>query len=169
MVPVLIVTGPVGVGKSTVLCEADVLLVRAGMRHATVDLDEIARAWSDDPDLGRRLVRDNLTSLWANFSAEGARRLLVGGLLESRSDLARMVDGIPGASTVVVRLDAPLAVLEQRLRRRQPGSEEEISAARWWHRHLDRTRIEDHVVAADARGAVDIAREVLRVAGWLDD
>jgi len=43
MVPVLMVTGPVGVGKSTVLCEADVLLVRAGVLHATVDLDEIAR------------------------------------------------------------------------------------------------------------------------------
>src|SRR5262249_58275196 len=43
--PVLLVTGPVGVGKSALLHEADQLLVEAQIRHATVELEEIARCW----------------------------------------------------------------------------------------------------------------------------
>jgi adenylylsulfate kinase-like enzyme len=37
-VPVLLVTGPVGVGKSTVAAEAARLLRQAGVPHALVDL-----------------------------------------------------------------------------------------------------------------------------------
>jgi hypothetical protein len=43
VVPVLLVTGPIGVGKSAVLHEADALLIEAGSDHATVELEEIAR------------------------------------------------------------------------------------------------------------------------------
>jgi hypothetical protein len=42
LVPVLLVTGPIGVGKTAVLHEADALLVAAGAGHATVELEEIA-------------------------------------------------------------------------------------------------------------------------------
>jgi type II secretory ATPase GspE/PulE/Tfp pilus assembly ATPase PilB-like protein len=41
--PVLLVTGPVGVGKSAVLHAADELLIEAQILHATVELEEIAR------------------------------------------------------------------------------------------------------------------------------
>jgi hypothetical protein len=42
LLPVLLVTGPIGVGKTAVLHEADALLVAAGAGHATVELEEIA-------------------------------------------------------------------------------------------------------------------------------
>jgi adenylate kinase len=42
-VPVVVVTGPVGVGKSTVVHEADRVLIESGSRHATVEMEEIAR------------------------------------------------------------------------------------------------------------------------------
>lgn len=42
VVPVF-VTGPIGVGKSAVLNEADGLLIDARAGHATVELEELAR------------------------------------------------------------------------------------------------------------------------------
>jgi adenylate kinase len=37
VIPVAVITGPVGVGKSTVLHEANALLVAAGVPHAAED------------------------------------------------------------------------------------------------------------------------------------
>lgn len=54
MVAVAVLTGPVGVGKSTVLREADALLVNAGVLHASVELEDIARFWGPESAQGGR-------------------------------------------------------------------------------------------------------------------
>src|SRR5207248_2853446 len=69
-VPVLLVTGPIGVGKTAVLHEADSLLVEAGVRHATVELEELGRCWPDTLESSRTaFVYNNLATLWSNFAA----------------------------------------------------------------------------------------------------
>lgn len=113
------------------------------------------------------LVYRNLAALWSNFVAIGASRLLLAGLLEYRSELSLLSEAVPGAVVTVVRLRAPLTVLEQRIRVREPGSPEgEIDGARWWVEHLDNARLEDHLVETEDRPISTIAREVLRLAGW---
>jgi hypothetical protein len=93
---------------------------------------------------------------------------MLAGLLEQRSDLRLVAKAVPGAAVTVVRPDAPLPVLEERLRRREPASPEgELDGARWWTRHLDRVRLEDHLVQTDGRAVGEVARDVLRLAGWL--
>lgn len=42
----------------------------------------------------------------------------------------------------------------------------EIDGARWWSEHLDKARLEDHLVETEGRPVGEIAREVLRLAGW---
>jgi hypothetical protein len=168
VVPVLFVTGPIGVGKTAVLHEADALLIEAGAGHATVELEEIARCWPGTMERSRAwLVYQNLAALWSNFAAIGASRLLLAGLLEQRSELSLLSEAVPGAVVTVVRLRAPLTVLEQRIRVREPGSPEgEIDGARLWAEHLDKARLEDHLVETEGRPISKIAREVLRLAGW---
>jgi adenylylsulfate kinase len=48
-VSVLVITGPVGVGKSTIANEAAWLLRRADVPHALVDLDRIEQSWPVPP------------------------------------------------------------------------------------------------------------------------
>lgn len=168
VVPVLLVTGPIGVGKTAVLHEADELLIEAGIGHCTVELEEIARCWTDATESSRRsLVYQNLAALWSNFAGAGASRLLLAGLLEQRSELRFVSEVVPGAAVKIVRLHAPLSVLEERIRLREPGSPEgEIDGARWWTEHLEQARPEDHLVETEGRPVSEIAHEVLRLAGW---
>jgi len=112
-VPVLLITGPVGVGKSTVAAEAARLLREATIPHALVDLAWIEQCWpvpADDPG-NERLTHRNLACMWANFRQVGAGRLLLVRVLEARSLLRQVAEAVPGAEITVVRLRAPLAVL----------------------------------------------------------
>jgi hypothetical protein len=169
VVPVLLVTGPIGVGKSAVLHEADALLIEAGSDHATVELEEIARCWTNAIEGSRTaFVYQNLAALWSNFVAIGASRLLLSALVEQRSDLHLVSEAIPEAAITVVRLHASLAALEQRIRLREPASlEEDLVGARWWTQRFSEVRVEDHVVETENRPIGQIAREVLRLAAWL--
>jgi len=169
MVPVLVVTGPIGVGKTAVLYEADSLLVETDGCHATVELEDIARCWTDAAESSREsFVYQNLAALWSNFAAVGASRLLLPALVERRSELERVSRAVPGATVTVVRLHAPLPLLEHRIRRREAASPEgELDGARWWSRHFEGEQPEDYLVETDQRTVRDIAGEVLRLTGWV--
>jgi hypothetical protein len=76
-VPVLLLSGPVGAGKSSVGAEASRLLRAAGVGHALVDLAVLGQCWpapADDP-WNERLAHANLACAWATFRAAGAGRL----------------------------------------------------------------------------------------------
>jgi chloramphenicol 3-O-phosphotransferase len=169
--PVLLVTGPIGVGKTAVLLEADHLLGEAHVPHATVVLQEIARCWPApaDDEWNERIAYRNLASLWSNFAAAGAERLLLERVLEQRSQLRHVREAIPGAEISVVRLRAPLSLIEQRVRTREPhaASEWHLGAARWLTPRMDRWAIEDHLVDNGNRPLREVATEILRLAGWL--
>jgi hypothetical protein len=169
VVPELLVTGPIGVGKTAVLHEADLLLIEAGVRHATVELEEIARCWTQATDTARAsFVYKNLGALWLNFAAAGATRLLLSGLVERRSEVQRVSEAVPGAAVTVVRLHAPLPLLERRIRLREPASPDgELDGARWWTRHFEGEHPEDYVVESNHRPVREIAAELLRLTGWL--
>ncbi|MET1073235.1 MAG: hypothetical protein ABWY11_11370 [Umezawaea sp.] len=170
-VPVLLVTGPIGVGKTTVTAEAARLLGEAGIPYASVDLARIGESGpspADDP-WNERLIHRNLACMWANFAEAGVDRLLLCRVLEHRGLLDHVRAAVPGADIVVVRLRAPLDALETRIRSREAGRD-----PRWY---LDATAslvdkfeqagVEDHVVDDHGRPAAEVAAEVLRVTGWL--
>jgi broad-specificity NMP kinase len=172
MIPVLVVTGPIGVGKSSVLRAADQFLNDAATArwHATVELEDICRLHAPMQDRGA-FVRDGLAALWSNFAAYGASRLLSSALVEQRSQVEELFSrAIPGAAVTVVRLRASFAELEQRLRSREGPHDwidGELDGARWWTRHFEQEQPEDHVVETERRRLPDITEDVLRLAGWI--
>lgn len=172
MVPVLVVTGPMGVGKSGLLREADQLLtdMATGDWHATVEVEDICRLLAPMQDR-YAFVRAALAALWSNFAAYGASRLLCSILVEQRAKAEDFFSqAIPGAAVTVVRLHAPFVVLEQRLRSREGPHDwidGELDGARWWTRHFESEQPEDHVVETEGRRLRDVAEDVLRVSGWI--
>jgi hypothetical protein len=169
-VPVLLVTGPVGVGKSTVAAEAARLLRHADVPHALVDLAWIEQCWpvpADDPE-NERLTHRNLACMWANFRQAGAGRLLLVRVLDARSLLRQVAETVPGAEITVVRLRAPLPVLHARIRSREATDPSWfLGAATHTATVLEQARVEDFVVDNESRPPAAVAKEVLRRAGWL--
>lgn len=118
--PVLLITGPVGVGKTTVALEAGELLEAAGIPHAVVDLDALAWCFPPPADdrFNNRLALRNLAVVWANFAAAGAERLVIARVAETGEDVAAFLGAVPHAAITVVRLRARDDTLLARVRAR---------------------------------------------------
>jgi hypothetical protein len=168
-VPVLVITGPVGVGKSTVGGEAFRLLREAGIPSAFVDLAALGGGWPSPPDdpWNERLIHANLACIWPNFQRAGAGRLVLCRVLEARSLLRHVEAAVPGAQIVVVGLRAGLELLHSRVRAREAADPSwYLEAATYLAEKLEHAAVEDHTVGNEHRSPTEVAREVLRVAGW---
>lgn len=167
----LLLTGTVGVGKTTVAAAVGDLLVAQGVPHAVIDLDELRRAWpapADDP-FDQALELENLTAVATAYRRRGVRRLVLAGVLERAADRSRYAAAC-GAPLVVCRLRADLDLVRERLGSRHAGRDAELA----WHRHragelhdlLERERVEDHLVEVTHLGPATAAEAALRAAGW---
>ena len=168
-VPLLIISGSLGTGKTTVLNEATDLLTEAGIPHAAIDLDALAVMHPRLEPHGVGLLFANLASIWPNYAAAGAERLIVARVVEERAELERYRAAVPGAEIVVCRLTAPVSLMHERLRVREPGMYQEWALARAAELDgiLARAGVEDFVVDnGPGRSVGDVAWEVLARAGW---
>src|SRR5205823_12052207 len=79
-VQVLLISGPGGVGKSTLGWEVATQLRRLGIAHVLLDSVELDRAWPLTTAERDQLDRANLTAFWANAAALGHTRLVFVGV-----------------------------------------------------------------------------------------
>lgn len=166
-VPVLVLSGSMGSGKTTVMAEASDLLAARNIPHAAIDFDALGVAHL--PGGADEVSLRNLTSVWRNFAEQGAGRLLLAVALESLAVREQLPLAVPGAQIVVCRLRAALPTMQQRVRLREPGIRQAEFVARCaeLEKILDASRLENFSVDNNARPVTDVAREVLSRAGWL--
>lgn len=167
---VLAVCGPPGVGKSSLGWEISAQLRRAGITHAALDSDELDRVWPLSADDREQLCRANLATFWANAAARGVHRLvLVGVFLDRDANRGWLEDALAHASITWLVLEASDAVLEQRVRRREVGSEAEAQLPRSLavaRQFRARHPADGHVLVTDRRSVADLAARAIRLAGW---
>ena len=171
IIPVLLVSGSIGVGKTTVATEMSAILDRHRMSHALVDMDALRWRYPADPSdpFSAALGLQNLAAVWRNCQLAGAERLVLVDIVESRAQLPQYGAAIPGATLVVVRLCAATATLAARIAQR------EVGAGYAWHLErsaelaalMEREQVEDLAVENDGRPLADVAGEVLRRCNWL--
>lgn len=167
----MIITGPVGAGKTTVALEVSELLEQGSIAHACVDLDALRWCYPRRPDdrFSTKLAMKNLAAIWVNFQECGATSLIIADVIETRSGLDRYRAAIPGADILVVRLTASLNTLHKRLEHRELG----VGLA--WHLQrapelaviMERNHIEDLLVSTDGKTVTEIAREILQQTRWM--
>lgn len=105
--------------------------------------------------------------MWTNFRAVGAERLIITRVLEARSLIGRIERAVPGAEVVVVRLRAPLDVIQDRIRNRDLEQPEWfLDAAAYLVPTMDEQRVEDHVIDNAVLSIGETADEILRAIGW---
>jgi adenylylsulfate kinase len=169
-VPVIVVTGTVGVGKSAVTTAMHHVLAKREIAHACVDIDWLRTSWPERGLWNSDVAIANLASVWTNFVAAGAERLIIVDVVEWRSYVGRYEGAVPGASIQVCRLTAPQALREKRITARDVGE------SRSWHLArtveldaiLDAANVADFVVENGDRPIDEVATEVLVAAGWMD-
>jgi hypothetical protein len=169
-VPVLIISGSMGSGKTTVLSEASDLLIEAEVAHAAIDLDCLSVMYPNHGSHGGRLMYSNLAAIWPIYFASGAKRLIVARVVEDRAELQQYRQAVPGAEIVVCRLTASIETMRARLRTREPGMFQPYAIERSLAlaHILEGAGAEDFIVDNDeGRVVTEVAQEVLSRAGWL--
>jgi hypothetical protein len=167
-VKVIVISGSMGSGKTSVMAEASDLLAAAGVIHAAIDLDGLGighvpeGAW---PDLAYR----NLAAVWQTYARAGATRLLLAEAVETADELDRILAAVPESEVVVCRLRARLGTMQQRVLAREPGMLQDTLVARVAELEsiLDAAQLEDFSLVNDEVSITDVARELLVRAEWL--
>lgn len=121
---IVVITGPVGIGKTTTIGALAELLADQGHAVATIDLDDLRAVWPGNPDdpFHARLGMANLTAIWPNFAERGVHYLLLADVVEHPDQRDEYRRAVPGAEVTVVRLEIPLAIVHDRLRARDSGA-----------------------------------------------
>jgi len=171
MESVLIITGTMGAGKTSVLAEASDILALRGIAHAAIDLDALGLAHLPSAARCDGVMYGNLQSVCENYASLGVRRLLLARAIEDRAELELCRRVVSASNTVVCRLTASIEAMEQRVKLRESGVSRRDYVARVAELNtiLDRAQLEDFTVTNENRQLTDVAHELLVKAGWISN
>jgi predicted ABC-type ATPase len=166
----LVITGSMGSGKTTVMAEASDLLTIRGVAHAAVDLDALGMAFVPDRTPLLELTYANLRAVWGHYAAAGINSLLVACAVETVDQLQRIRAAVSATDLMVCRLTAPIGTMQERIRLREPGMLQQrfVDRIALLEQALDACRVEDFSIRNDGRRVTEVAAEMLERAGWLD-
>ena len=170
-IPLLLISGPVGVGKTTVGEEVSNLLEQRGVTHTFLDMDCLAATYPrpSDDRFGTRLALLNLREVWTNCVAAGSRNLIISRVVETQHDVEEIQRMVPTSRPVICLLRASHRTLVKRVRARELGS------GRSWHearaielaKSLERSAPADFVIETEGRPLPEIADEVAGKVDWV--
>ncbi|MDQ1698407.1 MAG: adenylylsulfate kinase [Frankiaceae bacterium] len=165
----VLITGGLGVGKTSVSIAVGDLLEAQGDAGCVVDLDWLCWAWSPTLDSAgiHRLLCDNVRAVMPRLLAgELSRVVLCRAMLnEGQVEALRAAVGLP---LRVVRLTTSQAEVERRLRQRDSGETlrrhlDQLSA---FARAAEQATPDAIVIDTTKRTPEHVAAEVLALLGW---
>ena len=166
----LLLTGPVGSGKTRIIEAVAALLRREDVDHVAIDMDALCGYWpwtQGDPH-NRRAGLAALAVMCATARDRGIGHVVLAEVLEHRDDLNRYEAAAAATTCTVVRLAPPAEVLAARLasRKREADVGQELARAAELADLMDHAGIGDFVV--DNCGMpLETATEILSRIHWI--
>jgi len=163
-IPVVVITGPVGAGKSTAASELCDHLAENAIRTAMVDMDYLR--WLHPAHPGDRFSEQiglqNLAAIWSNLLAAGTACVVIADVVECMTQRTSYESAMPGSVVTIVRLDVPLDLIYARLQLRETAESLE------WHQRrapelqaiMEREAIGDLVISTGERSPEAVAAEI---------
>ena len=171
----LVLTGSLGAGKSSVGAAVHELLATRGARTAFLDADALTQAYPSPPHdpANAGLLRRSVAALAALHRERGLGNLVIACALDEPDALATLTAAIGRVAdpvdAAVVRVTAPLETRLARLEAR-PASDRWLAWARTRTAELDdlldSLELEDARVDTAGRAPADVAAEALDAVGW---
>jgi predicted kinase len=175
----LLITGPAGVGKSTLSWEMSAQLAAAKVAHAVIETDELDRVFPrprveelDRIQPGTTDVSSiNLAAFWSTYRALGHTRLIMSGVMMHLDfDKRWILAAIPDAQMTVIRMVATEPTLLARLAQREigSGSDEQTQRSLRQARRMAGGDVEGMIVLpTDGKRPAELAKFILQKTGWL--
>lgn len=162
-VPVLWITGPAGVGKSTVSWQLFTELARTGTHVAFADADQLCMCYpapAGDPTR-ERIKAQNVGALVPRYRAAGARCVIVNGCVDPAAGVRTEL--IPRAEITVCRLRADPDEIVRRFAGRgdaSDGLDQLLEETRAEAEAMDASDFADVSVDTDGVAAAEVAKLV---------
>lgn len=164
--PAVVITGTVGVGKSTVMRALSEALEARGIRHAGIDQDYLRWVYPapEGDRFASRLGLRNLAAIWPNLREVGLGCVLVADVVEHPSQATQYETAMPGTTVTVVRLVVAMPLILARLEGRETGESLAWSQHRApeLHEIQDRENVGDIVIDVGQRSPGEVAEEIMR-------
>jgi len=165
----LVITGAMGAGKTSVVGEASDILTLHYIAHAAIDVDALGLAYLPTASGNDDVMYGNLRSVCDNYASLGVTRFLLARALESRAELDLYRGIVLATDTMVCRLTADIETMERRVKERESGVSQREYVARVAKLNvvLDHARLEDFCISSENRSITEVAHEMLVRAGWI--
>jgi len=169
----VIISGPVGVGKTTTGEELSAILEAEGVGHTFIDLDGLSKTYPRPMDdrFGEDLALKNLRAVWTHSREMGTRNLIVARVIETAAGAERIAQSVDASNSIIIQLNASDSHLLSRVRKREIGSGTD------WHerraielaRKFQRLSVAHIKIDTDERSIGSIAREIRQHLPWTKD
>ena len=163
---VLILHGSPGSGKTT--------LARALFEHLRVADEPVAVIDPDElnlvhPARGDGFWLQNLELIWPNYTATAGVRAIIPTVIADAEVFRRLRAALTAARFVVCELTAPVAVLKQRVRAREPNEEWKQALERWvdfYQQRDESQKFGDFEITTHDKSVDAAAAEIVARLGW---
>jgi adenylylsulfate kinase len=169
-IEVLLLTGPTGVGKTSVAHGIADILEERSVSHAVIDLDALRYAFprpEKDP-FNMEIGYKNLTSIWQNYREYGVTHVIIPNVVERNEDIKKIKQIISNSHISLIRLTASLDTIHNRLKKREEGDSLQwhIDRATQLHQELRDSSLEDLAVETEGKSVREVVSEIILKLKW---
>lgn len=167
----ILITGPVGSGKTSVMTALTVLLEKHNRPAAGIDMDHLRWFFPRPPKdpFGSEVGRQHLAFMAANYRSLGIPVLAIADVIEHEEDRQKMVEALPDYDLHVIRIHVPLHLVEQRLRVRESPETLNwyLNRAEELEQIMEINSVGDWVIDVGERTPHEVAAEIARRYGLI--